>query len=410
MSDAAPTPYVSAYRALPGLRAVVSGEGCVAARLAAELTALRVERPMIVCGEQVARSAALATVEGALGRPAVVFTGSRPHTPGETVDAGAAIARARSADAIVAVGGSAAVDCAKGVATLVATGTARVADLEPLDFQNLFARRTAGSRAGGRAPIPLVAVTTTLSFAEFLPFWGARDAVARRKRPYSDEGAIERTIFLDGALAAQTPDRPWLETGVKALDDAISAWCRATGPEPFLDPLLGRAIADLIEWLPRSKQGARSASVETATATADPAARQRVLTACWMTKTMLPALTPPRIPAWLSTAVRHSLGAVCEARHGAASCVALPEALRFHAEATRDRQRALAAAIGWPAEGDVPLARGLDAWLDALGAPRRLADLGVGDEAVVEIGRAVIEEAPALGKEAAVREALARMR
>lgn len=396
MSDT--SAYVSAFRTLPGLRAVVSGESCVATRLAAELTTLGCERPMIVCGEQVARSATLAAVEGALGRPAVVFTGSRPHTPCETVDAGAAIAREARADAVVAVGGSASVDCAKGVAVLLATGIERVAGLEPLDFQNLFARRT----AAGRTPIPLIAVTTTLSFAEFLPFWGARHADARRKRPYSDEGCVERTIFLDGQLAAHTPDRPWLETGVKALDDAISAWCRATGPEPFLDPLLGCAIADLVEWLPRSKQGTSGG--------ADPAVRQRVLTACWMTKTMLPALTPPRLPAWLSTAVRHSLGAVCEARHGAASCVALPEALRFHAETTRERQGALASAIGWPTEGDLPLALGLDTWLDALGVPRRLADLGIGTEVVAEIARAVVEEAPALGKQAAVREALARMR
>ncbi|MFO0688597.1 MAG: iron-containing alcohol dehydrogenase [Myxococcota bacterium] len=174
-----------------------------------------------------------------LGRPATVFTGSRPHTPCEVVDAGAAIARAARADAIVAVGGSAAVDCAKGIGVLLATGIPRVARLEPLDFRNLFAGGAAGAAVPTR--LPLLAITTTLSFAEFLPFWGARDAEARRKRPYPDRGCLERTIFLDGALAAHTPDAPWLETGVKALDDALSAWCRATGPEPFLDPLLARS-------------------------------------------------------------------------------------------------------------------------------------------------------------------------
>ena len=121
-----------------------------------------------------------------------------------------------------------------------------------------------------------------------------------------------------------------------------------------------------------------------------------------MTKLALPALSAPRIPAWLSTAVRHSLGAVCEAGHGAASCVALPEALRFHAEATRERQRQLARALGWSAEGDVPLAAGLASLLDALGVPRTLAELGIGSEAVEEVTRAVIEEAPALGGEPAI--------
>jgi maleylacetate reductase len=394
MNGAKPT---STYRVLPGLRAVVSGVGCVAERLAAELALLRVERPLVVCGEQVARGPTLAAVRAALGRPAVVFSGSRPHTPQESVDAGAASARANDCDAVVAVGGGAAVDCAKGIAVLVSTGVERVAQLEPLSFRDLFAREsTAPSR------FPLIAVTTTLSFAEFLPFWGARHRGARRKRPYSDQGRVERTIFLDGALAAQTPDQAWLETGVKALDDAISTWCRATGPEPFLDPLLGRAIADLVEWLPRSK----AATAEGA----DPDVRQRVLIACWMTKTLLPTLTPPGVEAWLSTAVRHALGAVCEARHGAASCVALPEALRFHADATRARQHALAAAIGWPTDGAVPLSRGLEAWLDALEAPRRLSTLGIGAEAIDGIVEAVLEEAPRLGDERAIRAALDRMR
>jgi len=389
-------PQTSEYRVVPGLRAVVSGEGCVAERLAAELARLHVERPLVVCGERVAQGPTLAVVLAALGRPATVFPGSRPHTPCEAVEAGAAIARDARADAIVAVGGSAAVDCAKGIGVLLATGVERVARLEPLDFRNLFAPSPAPP-----ARLPLVAVTTTLSFAEFLPFWGARHGDARRKRPYSDRGCLERTIFLDGALAAHTPDAPWLETGVKALDDAFSAWCRATGPEPFLDPLLARAIADLIEWLPRSRG--------TTAGRADPSARQRVLTACWMTKSLLPTLTPPRFAAWLSTAVRHSLGAVCEVRHGAASCVALPEALRFHAETTRERQRMLAAGLGWPAEGEVPLARGLEDWLDRLGVPRRLSALGVAEAAIAEVARAVVEEAPGIADEPAIREALRRM-
>jgi alcohol dehydrogenase class IV len=389
-----------------GLRVVVAGEGCVADRMAAELEDLRIERPLVVCGANVARSATLEIVRAALGRPSTLFAGSRPHTPAETVDAGAAIARECRADAIVAVGGSAAVDCAKGIAVLSATGLERVAQLEPLRFQNLFERR-----AVGRPPIPLLAVTTTLSFAEFLPFWGARDADARRKRPYSDQGCVERTIFLDGTLAAQTPDAPWLETGIKALDDAVSAYCRASGPEPFLDPVLERGIGELVEWLPRSRSSgaSRSRSRREAVANGDPGARQRVLTACWMTKTALPTWTPPTIGPWLSTAVRHALGAVCEARHGAASCVALPGALRFHAEATRARQRSLAVALRWSAEGEVPLERGLRALLDEIEVPRRLSDLGVGREALAEVTRAVLEEAAGLGSEDAVRAAIERM-
>lgn len=172
-----PLPQPNVFRPWPGLRSVVSGEGCVAVRLAAEMEALRIERPLVVCGENVAKSATLEIVLASIGRPAVVYSGSRPHTAAKTVEAGAARARASRVDAIVTVGGSAAVDCGKGIAVLLASGTERVAQLAPLSFQNLFERAAATG-----PPMALVAVTTTLSFAEFLPFWGARDADSRRKR------------------------------------------------------------------------------------------------------------------------------------------------------------------------------------------------------------------------------------
>lgn len=382
----------SIYRELPGLRAVVSGPGCVRERLAAEIDALGSERPLIVCGENLAKSPVLDEVRRALDRPVALFDGSRVHTPIPSVEAGADAARAARADALLAVGGSSAVDCAKGIAVLHASGRQRVSELEPLSFSKLF-----DADSEGHPALPLLVISTTLSFAEFLPFWGTRDAQTRRKIPYSELGCVERTVFLDGELATHTPDSVWNETGVKALDDAFSAFCRSAAPEPFLDPVLKDAIALLVRRLPDSGGGCSAAI------------RQDVFTACWMTKWMLPRLTPLTLRAWLSTAARHSIGAVCEAPHGAASCIALPEALGFHAEQTRARQAQLAHAIGWEDQGDVPLKAGLDALLDSLGTPRRLSDLGIGRSALEEIVALILAESPTLGSEDQVRQACERM-
>src|SRR6202011_6213741 len=95
---------------------------------------------------------------------------SQPHTPVETINAGAAAARAMGADGLIAVGGSSAVDCAKGIAVLVASGTEELSSLSPRPLGQLGDPSVASSARR----VPLLMVSTTLSFAEFLPFWGAR--------------------------------------------------------------------------------------------------------------------------------------------------------------------------------------------------------------------------------------------
>src|SRR6186997_822891 len=104
---------VSEYRGSGPLRAVVSGIGAVRERLAAQLVDQDVTRPLIVCGEHVARSPAVEIVRDALGDvwSPPLFDGSRPHTPAETVAAGAVAARESGADALIAVGGGSTMDC-----------------------------------------------------------------------------------------------------------------------------------------------------------------------------------------------------------------------------------------------------------------------------------------------------------
>jgi alcohol dehydrogenase class IV len=388
---------VAEFRPQAGLRVVISGVGSVRERLAAELEAQGVKRPMIVCGQNLSRSPAMTTVAGALGGSPLVYDGSRPHTPAEAVNAGAATARHVQADALIGLGGSSAIDCAKGIAVLVCTQTDDVTELSPLDFGRLSGTaQTPTDRA-----FPLITITSTLSFAEFLPFWGARHASIGRKLPYADQGAAVRTIFLDGEMAAHTPDNVWVETGVKALDDALSAFCRADRPEPFLDPVLIDAIGALCAWLPPSG-GTGRADI-----------RQQALIATWMTKLGLPRLNRPSTPAWFSTAARHALGGTYELSHGVGSCVALGPGLRYHTGETRSRQEHLRAALGWPAaaKGDAPLGPGIGRLLETLGVPVSLTQAGVGVDLsrLDDVVANMLAESPSLGSWERVRAACAEM-
>ena len=376
---------LSEFRPQESLKATISGLGAVDARLGDVLAAHGSVRPMLVCGANVRRSESFSRVLGALNADPVVFDGVRPHTPVEAVQEGAALARDEHIDALVIVGGSSAVDCGKGIARLVVSGAAEVASLTPLDFGRF-------DMTGRVRPdaLPFITVTTTLSFAEFLPFWGARHAALGRKLPYADDGAVIRTVFLDGLVAEHTPDEVWAETGVKALDDTVAAFCRVGEPDPFRDAVDVSALAALCNWLPASLGKGRAVE------------RQHVFTAVWMTKFALPRLARPVLGPWFSTAARHALGSTYELAHGIGSCVALPVAVRKHAEATHSRQRLLAEALGWPV-GEPPLAPGLAALLDDLGVPTSLRQVGLDIDGLDAVVDRIVEEAPQLGSREELR-------
>jgi alcohol dehydrogenase class IV len=382
---------VSEFRPQESLKATISGLGSVEARLGGVLAAHGARRPMLVCGSNVLRSPAFDKVLGAMDIKPVVFDGVRPHTPIEAVQEGAALAREEHVDALVAVGGSSAVDCGKGIARLVVSGADDVGSLTPLDFGHFD--MTGRVRADA---VPFISVTTTLSFAEFLPFWGARHAAMGRKLPYADDGAVIRTILLDGSVAEHTPDEVWAETGVKALDDAIASFCRAGEPDPFRDPIDVCALAAICHWLPLSLGQDRAIE------------RQHVLTAVWMTKFALPRLAGSVMGPWFSTAARHALGGTYELAHGIGSCVALPVAVRAHSQATYARQLQLAQALGWPA-GDPPLEPGLSRLIESLGVPTSLQHVGIDINGLDAVVDHIIDEAPQLGSRAELRSLCAQL-
>ena len=389
----------SEYRGSGPLRAVGSGLGAVRERLAAHLVDQNVTRPMIVCGESVSRSPVVELVQDALGDvwPPVVFDGSRPHTPAETVAAGTAAARAAGADALIAVGGGSTMDCARGIAVLLATGLDEVSQLTPAEYGKL-GQRGPDLADAGRPPMPVACVSTALSFAEFLPFWGSRHADIARKRPYMEDGHVTRTVFLDGEVASYTPSAVWCETGVKALDDALMSFCRAPDSEPFADPMLIAAIGALGTLLPRSR--AEGTLVE----------RQHVLTAVWMTKFTLPRLADGPGGGWFSTTARHSLGAVLEVPHGIGSCVALLPGIRYHQPDTGARQMVLKRALSW---GDnvtyASLSEAVGALLTRLHVPTHLSEIGVEESRLDDVVAAMVDEAPWLGTPEQLRAACAEM-
>lgn len=395
---------ISSYRFDAGLRGIVQGIGCVRERLADELIAQGVQRPMIVCGAFVKESPAFDivydAVEQAIGESPLVFAKSRPHSPSDAIEEGARIADTDRVDAIVAVGGSSAIDSAKGIAVLLATGTDRVSGLTPAAPGALSAPNLA---AAGNSSIPLFTATTTLSYAEFYPFWGTRRSDTGAKAGYGDHGVVSRTVFLDGEIAASTPDNVWFETAIKSFDDALLLYLRSGGNEPFLDPLLTSGMRGVLDHLPSSLMGAA-------------AERQHVLTAMALTKYGAPRLQPGFQSDWFARAVRYALGSRYDLPHGVGTCIALTQGLRLHRATTEARQASLVDALGLRSDAtdrrepiDV-LVDTFGALLDTLGLPRSLDEFDLSDRQVDIVIDDITRSMPGLGDRATISDAIAMLR
>jgi alcohol dehydrogenase class IV len=83
-----------------------------------------------------------------------------------------------------------------------------------------------------------------------------------------------------------------------------------------------------------------------------------------------------------SHAIGHILGGTCDVPHGYCSCVMAPYVLAFNEPVNGDRQQRISAAFGQPGKraSDV-----VDAFIRGLGMPRRLSEVGVGEDRLQQV-------------------------
>ena len=329
---------------------VVFGPGSVA-KLAAEIDRVGGTRALIVTGTTLATKTDLVgRLREILGsRFAGVFSDTRAHVPRSTVVAAADAVRESGADAIISFGGGSPNDTAKLAALSVAAGVTTEADLGELHF------RVEGDQTivpdVPDSSIPHIAIPTTLSAGEFTLWGGSTDTERLVKDAYGAPHLTPRAVILDPELTLATPDWLWGSTGMRAMDHAVET-VYSIGHNPFADALSLQAVGMLVRGLDACCENPQ-----------DLTARGVCQMAAWMSITSLPS-----VPAGLSHAIGHQLGARCDVPHGVTSCIVLPEAMEFNLPATLDRQILLAEAMGIDIDG-------LSREEAAAAAPERLRQL-----------------------------------
>lgn len=341
---------------------VVFGPGTIG-ELTGELERLGASRPVIVTGTTLGESDVLEDVKRVLGGcDTVVFTRAGAHGLVSAVEALAALLVEHRADILISLGGGSAVDVAKG-ATMISTG-------RPLES---FRRRSsAGSSArpmdayyaAESLPcVPIIAVTTTLSGAEFTGQAGLTlegDGGATRKDQYYNRGSAPTTIILDPEVTRRTPPTLWRSSGLKCLDHDVER-LYSRHRHPFSEALQMGSARILLEHL--GSDGDRPDAPE----------RTLLLTASWMAQ-----FSTGNVNVGLCHAIGHQLGALGGISHGNTSAIMLPHVMRFNADAARGPLGRLAQQVGdvnADGTGDVEaLVTRIESLVKRLELPSRLRD------------------------------------
>ncbi|MFE6821805.1 maleylacetate reductase [Streptomyces sp. NPDC057690] len=333
------------YEALP--MRVVFGAGSIG-QLPREAARLGLRRLLVLSTP--GQRALAGRAAGLLGDTcAALFGEARMHVPVEVADAARAAARDADADGCLAIGGGSAVGLGKAVA------------------------RDTG--------LPVISVPTTYAGSEMTPVWGLTER--GRKRTGRDRAVLPRSVIYDPELTLRLPVEVSVTSGFNAIAHAVEALYA-----PDASPIVSLM----------AEEGVRSLAAALPAVAADPqavGARTDALRGAWLCGACLGVTTMS-----LHHKLCHILGGAFDLPHAATHTVLLPYVAAFNLPVAPAADGVLRRAL---ATDDVPghLAR----TATGLGAPRSLAELGLGEGDLDEIV-ALAQEQPCANPRPVTEEAL----
>lgn len=337
-------------------------------------------RVLLLTTRSLVDSAVMKTVREGLGRRCVaVFGESAQHVPERSVSDLLRRARDVAPDLVVSLGGGSVTDSAKALAIGLAEGYTMAEEIFRHRIRFTYPDRVEVEPFVAQ-PIPIVAVPTTLSAAEYDGIFGMTSR-AGVKELYSHEEAMPKAVILDPAATVETPERLWLGTGIRTLDHAVETYL-SRRPTPFTDALAIHAVELIAQNLPLTRLRPD-----------DMDARLNCLVAGWLSMAGVANVT-----LGLSHGIGHQVGAYSGVPHGETSCVMLPVvAGRIH-ELLPERAARVVSALGHDVAGSTPreaastLPSAIRDFVAGLGLPTRLSDVGVREEALPVIARAAMAD------------------
>ena len=257
----------------------------------------------------------LDVLDGA-GLPYELYSNIKPNPTIENVQSGVAAFQAANADYIIAIGGGSSMDTAKGVGIIIANP--EFADVRSLE----------GAVDTPNKSIPILAVPTTAgTAAEVTINYVITDVEKNRKMVCVDPHDIPVVAFVDPDMMSSMPKGLTAATGMDALTHAIEGYITA-GAWELSDMFHLKAI----EIISRSLRGA----VENT-----PEGREGMALGQYVA-----GMGFSNVGLGIVHSMAHPLGALYDTPHGVANAIILPTVMEYNAEATGEKYRDIAKAMG----------------------------------------------------------------
>jgi alcohol dehydrogenase class IV len=356
--------HIAGSHQYPTMESVIYGKPAAEAlreeaeRLGARRVYLIVSRTLNTTTDEIEK------IRNALGdRLVETFDGIPQHTTREVVARVAKRAKDASADLVVAIGGGSVVDAGKIVLMCM--------EHEIFEPDGLDGFETTPERRFGQFRTPkarMIAIPSTLSGGEYNSGALVTDTRRKLKQIFNHPMMMPRSIILDPSITRYTPEKLWLGSGTRAMDHGVEAIC-SSRPNVLVDAVCQQGLRYLHDGLLRTKNNPN-----------DEDARLNCQLGSWMSAFGLQA----RVPMGASHAIGHVLGGTCDVPHYFCTAVMMPSVLRYNRPATEAAQKSVAAALGAP---DRDASEAFAGFIAELGLPRRLSEVGVGEDRFELIGK-----------------------
>lgn len=245
-----------------------------------------------------------------------IYSNIKANPTIENVQLGVEAFKKAGADYLIAIGGGSSMDTAKGIGIVIANP----------DFADI--RSLEGVAPTKNKSVPIFAVPTTAgTAAEVTINYVITDAEKNRKMVCVDPKDIPVVAFVDPEMMSSMPKGLTAATGMDALTHAIEGYITA-GAWELSDmfhlkaiEIISRSLRDAVNNTPKGRE--------------DMALGQYVA-----------GMGFSNVGLGIVHSMAHPLGALYDTPHGVANAIILPTVMEYNAEATGEKYREIARAMG----------------------------------------------------------------